>query len=126
MPVQVNLLEDGIGVEILGIGIVHGREIIEAHDEIYPPDHLAQQRYHIIDRSETTKYFVSAEEVKAIAARDIEVAKINPNIIMAIVSPNTGLRTIAELWQVQVEDVFTTKSFSNRRDADKWIAEQLS
>ena len=51
MGIKVNILDEGEGVEILASGVVYGREIIEAHSEIYDKKHLSKQKYHLIDTS---------------------------------------------------------------------------
>ncbi len=98
MPINVNFLDNDIGVEIVASGIVTGEEIIEAHVEIYNIKHLRKQKYHIIDRSHCEEYNVTSEDVRKIAEIDKAAAKINPNIIVALVSPTDLQFGMSRVW----------------------------
>lgn len=122
MGIQVNILEDGEGVEILAFDVVHGYEIIQAQSEIYDKTYLSKQKYHIIDKSKCTEYDVTADDIAAIADFDEQAAKINPSIVVAIIESETLRFSLTEAWQARVEDfVFKTKSFSERSKALLWI-----
>lgn len=122
MAVEVNLLEDGIGVEIIATGTVTGREIIQAHKKIYDINMLHGQRYHIIDKSKCTEYDVTAHDIEIIAELDKQAAAINPKIVIAIVESESLHFSLTKLWQAHVDDyVFKTKSFLGRGPALEWI-----
>lgn len=122
MGIKVNILEDGEGIEVLAFGIVHGHEIIQAHNEIYNNKHLGKQKYHLIDKSKCTEYDVIADDIAAIAELDEKASKINPYIIVAFIESETLRFSLTELWQASVEDfVFKTESFDDRSSALKWI-----
>lgn len=126
MAIQINYLDDGIGIEIVASEIVTGDEIISAHEEIYNEENLKKQKYQIIDRTQCTEYRVSSEEVKKIAELDKAAAKSNPNIIIALVAPTTLQYGISRMWQAFVEEsCFLTQIFRDRESADKWIEKQL-
>ena len=122
MSIQVNILDDGEGVEVLAFDVVHGREIIQAQSEIYDKKYLSKQKYHIIDKSKCIEYDVTADDIAAIADLDEQAAQINPNIVVAIIESETLRFSLTEAWQARVEDfVFKTKSFSERSKALLWI-----
>jgi len=66
MPIQINYIQDGIGIEFISSGIVTGKEIIEANKKIYNREILLNLKYKIIDRSTCTEYRVTPEEIKII------------------------------------------------------------
>lgn len=127
MGINIKIINDGEGIEIIATGKVTGKEIITAHGQIYLSDHLKKQKYHIIDKSKCTEYNVTAEEIQRIAGLDIAAAKINPSIIVAVIESETLRFSLTELWQAQVANsVLKTKSFIQRESAMQWIAENLA
>ena len=126
MTVQINYLDNGIGIEIIASGIVTGEEIIEAHKEIYNEENLRKQKYQIIDRTHCTKYQVTAEEVDVISEIDNNASEVNPNILIAFVSPTSLQFGMSRMWQAYIkEDRFVTKIFQDRKSADEWIRSQF-
>lgn len=122
--IKVNILEDGRGVEVLAEGVVHGRDIIDAHEKIYDEDCLRRQRYQIVDKSACTEYAVTADDIDSIAELDRKASVINPNIVIAVIEARGLQFSLTELWQAHLaECTFLTKSFRDRETAMKWIAE---
>ena len=122
MPIEVNYIDDGKGVEILATEVVTGKELIAAQHKIYAPDKLAAQQYHIIDKSQCTEYDVTAVDIQIMSEMDRKAAKINPGIIMAIIESSSLQFSLSEVWQAYVESfVQHCQSFSNRHDALEWI-----
>ena len=126
MPIQVSHIDNDSGVEILATGDIYGKDIIEIYPDIYNRDSLHKQRYQLIDRTSCDKYFVSIKDLKAIAELDNQAAKINPNIIIAIVSPTQVTLDAAEIWKTFIkESSFKTELFNDRNSAIEWIETQL-
>ena len=126
MAIQINYIENGIGIEIVASGVVSGEEIIGAHKEIYNETNLENQKYQIIDRSHCKEYKVSPDEIRRIAELDKAASKTNPDIIIALIAPTAHQFGMSRMWQAYIEEShFLTKVFSDRRSADVWIAEQL-
>lgn len=121
--IQINLLEDGRGVEVLAEGVVEGREIIDAHKRIYDERYLKRQRYQIVDKSACTEYAVTAEDIDAIAKLDRKASIVNPDIVIAVIEARGLQFSLTELWQAHLaECTFLTKSFRDRETAVKWIS----
>ena len=126
MPIQVSHIDNDSGVEILATGDIYGKDIIEIYPDIYNRNSLHKQRYHLIDRTGCDKYFVSVKDLKAISELDNAAANINPNIIVAIVSPTQVTRAAAEIWKTFIkESTFQTELFDDRNSAIEWIEIQL-
>lgn len=122
MPIQINYLDKGTGIEIIASGIVTGEEIINANKEIYNEENLYKQRYQIIDRSHCSKFEVFAEEIEAIAEIDNQASEKNPNIIIAVVSTTAIQYGMTEMWRAYLKnDLFVTRIFPDRENANKWI-----
>jgi hypothetical protein len=122
MTIQVNYLENGIGIEIIASGIVTGEEVIEAHKEIYNEENLKKQKYKIVDRTDCTEYQVYAEDIEKIAEMDDEASRINPNLIIAVISTTSLQHGMTRMWQAYLKNnVYITKNFLDRISADNWI-----
>jgi len=122
MTIQVNYLENGIGIEIIASGIVTGEEVIEAHKEIYNEENFKKQKYKIVDRTDCTKYQVYPEDIEKIAEMDDEASRINPNLIIAVISTTSLQHGMTRMWQAYMKNnVFITKNFLDRISADNWI-----
>ena len=122
MTIQVNYLENGIGIEIIASGIVTGEEVIEAHKEIYNEENFKKQKYKIVDRTDCTKYQVYPEDIEEIAEMDDEASRINPNLIIAVISTTSLQHGMTRMWQAYMKNnVFITKNFQDSISADNWI-----
>ncbi len=126
MAVQINYLDNGIGIEIIASGIVTGEEIIKAQEEIYNEENLQKQKYQIIDRTHCTEYQVSSEDIERISDIDNRASEVNSYIIIAVVSSTPLQYGMTRMWQAYIkEDRFVTKIFVDRKSADEWIKLQL-
>jgi len=126
MAIQINHLDNGIGIEILAAGIVTGEEIIKAQEEIYNEENLQKQKYQIIDRTHCTEYQVSSEDIERISDIDNRASEVNSYIIIAVVSSTPLQYGMTRMWQAYIkEDRFMTKIFVDRKSADEWIKLQL-
>ena len=126
MPIQINILDDGEGIEFIASGIVTGEEIIEANRKIYTREKPLRMKYEIIDRTHCTEYRVSSEEVQILADQLRMAAKINPNYLIAVVSTTDLQYGVTRMWQAYVDDLdIKTKAFRDRKSAEQWIQEEL-
>ena len=126
MAVQINYLDNGIGIEIIASGIVTGEEIIKAQEEVYNEENLQKQKYQIIDRTHCTEYQVSSEDIERISDIDNRASEVNSYIIIAVVSSTPLQYGMTRMWQAYIkEDRFVTKIFVDRKSADEWIKLQL-
>ena len=126
MALQVNYLENGTGVEFIATATMYGQDILDAKTQLYNSKQFREQRYHIIDRTNCSEFYVSAEDIQPIAELNKEGAELNKKIIMTIVSPKIMLEGIAKLSKTRIEDyVFLTESFRDHATAHKWVVEHM-
>ncbi len=126
MAIQVNFVDDGIGVELLSSGVVTGVDVIKAHAQVYHPAVLSKLKYLLIDRSACEKYFVSTAHLKSVAELSREAAKVSPGFIVAITSPTDLMHRAAEVWKSYLDkDSIQVGLFGSRNHAIKWIETQL-
>lgn len=125
MPVKINWLEEGRGVEFIASGVVTGAEIIAANRQIYQRGKLSKLRYKIVDRTGCTEYLLTSKEVETIADQDREAALVNPEIRMALVSTTPLQYGMSRVWQAHIDDTgLKTAIFEDRGRAEKWLSEQ--
>jgi hypothetical protein len=122
MTIHVNYLENGYGIEIIASGTVTGEEIIDAHKQIYKKETFKKLRYKIVDRTDCSKYQVYPDDIEKIAVMDDDASKINPNIIIAVISTTSLQYGMTRMWQAYLTNkLFITRNFSDRISADKWV-----
>ena len=126
MTIQIKYTHDWVGVEFICSGVVTGADIIGANKEIYSNENFLRQRYQIVDRTNCTEYRVSNEEMRIIAEQDIAAAKINPNIIIALIATTDLQFGMSRVYHALVGDRgFLTEIFRDRKSAKEWIENQL-
>lgn len=127
MSIVIKTFEHGTGIEMIIFGAVQGKEIIQRLDQIYGNKHKTKQyKYFIFNKLHCTEYNVTANEIASIVKLDIQAAKINPNIIMAVIESKYLQFSLTEAWHVQVEDYLSKiKSFNSYHSALNWIQGNL-
>ena len=126
MPVQINTLDAGIGIEFISSGVVTGKDIIGANNLIYTHENLCLLRYKIIDRTTCTDYNVTPEEIRTIANQDKAAAKINPNIIVALVSTTPYQYGMTRMWGAYIDGTgLQAGIFNDRKSADTWLKSKM-
>lgn len=127
MPITVKYLQSGAGVVYVGSGVVTGREIISANEEIYARHRLLPQKYQLCDLLKVERFDVSEQELATLAGQDIAASKINPDVFVAIVAERDVISGLAHVWEELVGDSqFDTSVFSTMAEADTWIREKLA
>ena len=126
MTIEVSYVDDGRGVLFCQYGAVSGANIISAQCQILRQHKLRYQSYHVIDKSRCSEYAVSAAEIEEIAAIDCKIARLNSNIIMAVVESDILQFSLTSTWQLYVEDCIKyTCAFTNQIDAMLWVDKKL-
>jgi hypothetical protein len=127
MAIQIKYVGDGIGVELLASGSVSGPDIIDAIKEIYSDERFGGMKYLIADKTDCTEYTVTPEDVRLIAALDIESAKINPDLIEAHIAPGDIQFGTSRMWQAYVSEGRPTSCiFRDRESALQWVKNELT
>ncbi len=126
MPIEIQYTDDNIGVNFFAVGEVTGKDIIESEKKIFQSKGFVNLRYWIVDRSQCTKYEVSSDDVKKIAALDNDAAKRNPNLIMALISETNHQFGMSRMYEAYINEAgFQTMTFRDRDTAEKWIKNEL-
>ncbi len=127
MPIEIQYTDDSIGVNFCAVGKVTGKDILESAKDIFQSKGFVNLRYWIVDRSRCTKYEVSPDEVRLIAELDNEAAKINPNLLMALISETDFQFGVSRMYEGYINETgFKTMVFRDRDAAEKWIKTELN
>jgi hypothetical protein len=127
MAIEIVYTEDCRGgVELLISGTVIGQDIVEALKQVYADKRFGRAKYLLADKTNCTEYTVEPDDVRRIAALDVESAQINPGLIEAHVAPNDILFGTSRMWQAYVSEGRTTSHiFRDRESAIEWINSEL-
>ena len=126
MPVKLNFVKGGIGVEFISEGIVLGREIIEANKQTNTPKNLRLLKYKLIDRTNCTEYRVTQDDIETIAHQAKEAAKINPNLVILLISTTPVQFGMTRMYQARIDETgLRMEQFADRTSADKWMSDNL-
>ncbi len=126
MPVKITYTEDGLGIIAFALGIVTGKELIEANDKVGRNKNFSKLKYKIADRSECVEYNVESSDMKIIAEGEREAAKLNPDIIVALIASSEVQIGMSRMYQSLMADIgFESNIFEDRESADKWITSKL-
>lgn len=129
MPIKIDDLDNGLGNLITGTGRITGEEYVNVLTQHFaqPIEKLKKYLYSIVDFSEASYVTVTLEDVRIIAAKSLENAKINPNVTVAIVTNEDISTILAEMWQLLVDETsWDTSIFKNREELDRWLSQSLS
>lgn len=127
MPVHINTIRNGEGIEFISSGIVTGQEIIEANKRIYTREVLLGLKYKIIDRTTCTEYRVDSEEIRQIAEQDRQAARINPNISVILISTTPLQFGMSRMWQLLTDEIgFRTRIVRDRAEAESWLKANIA
>lgn len=127
MPVQVKYLDDGIGIELVASDIVTGEDIISANNMINSHENYSGKRYKLVNRTLVSEYRVNNNEIHIIAEQEIAASKINPDIVIALISTTDHQKGMTRMYQAYVsESGLKTAIFRDRITAIEWINMQLA
>ena len=127
MPIEIAYLHGGYGIEIIGKGVVSGKEIYDGNRIIYSGDTLSRHKYQIVNFANVERLEVSQEEAVKLANQDIEASKTNPNIVIAVVASLNHAFGLGRMWEAHANrSGFETKVFRTREEAVTWTNEKIA
>jgi hypothetical protein len=127
MPIEIEVLQNGTGLHLIGRGTVTGRDKIEAMERLLAsPELLRHLRYMVIDEG-VAHVDLSAQDIRTIAELDRRIAQIAPpGIVIAIIAPREVDYGMARMWQILIEETgWETMVFRSFDEADSWLREKV-
>jgi len=126
MPLEIAYPDNGQGIKICALGYIEPSEILEAYKEIYSEKHIKKKKYFLIDRSECMENYMTNEGIREIAAHDNYALKVNPNLIIAHITPTDFQYGLTRIWLANMDDdQFSIRIFRERKSAEAWIKNKL-
>ncbi len=126
MPIEVRYTDDDLGIDFCAVGRVTGKDVIESKVTIFQEEGFARLKYWIVDRSRCVEYEVNADDVRSIAELDNEAAKINPDLLIALISETDLQFGMSRMYEAHIDEFgFKTKSFRDRASANEWIQKEM-
>ena len=125
MPIEIKLTDAGVGLVQIAAGALSGAQILSAVEERFESESsVARYKYCLLDYSETENINISTEEIITAASIYALAAKINPDIVVAIVASEDIIYGLARMWESYAKDIPWEKMVFRKRDeAEKWIRE---
>ena len=127
MPIELEIIHGGTGLVRKGSGHLTGSELIRSVTEfIASGEDVKKVIYSIVDYSLVDSIDITYEQIRSLAEINKNTSEINPNIIVAIISPKDEIFGLSRMWEVYVEQIpWPTKVFRARPGAEAWIKEQI-
>lgn len=128
MPIIVYELDNGLGNLIYAEGEISGEEYYEeTMKHLNKPDEQLQKYiYSIVDYTNVTKAQVGLHHLTKVAKKSIEVAKINPDVIVVIAVSNNTIYGLAKIWSSLAKLTgWTMAVYRSREQADEWLKKKI-
>ena len=129
MPINVLDLDDGLGVLIRADGDVSAKEFYDAIGQHLskPDERLKKYLYSVSDYTEVDKFEVNLSYIAKIAKRSVEIAKVNPDVVVITIVSKDFLFGIVKIWAGLAKlSGWNIKIFKQREEAYQWLKKQMS
>jgi hypothetical protein len=125
MPIEVHILQDGMGRLWVRRGVLIGKEIIANNERILSSKSYEGVRWLLIDDTETTMD-ISAAEIRTIKQQDDRIAAVLPELVTAVVVPYDLAFGMARMWEMLTERPgWSVCAFRSRPEAEAWLREEV-
>lgn len=127
MPVKLEYTDDG-GAIVTGTGTIRASEVSSVNKRLYAArDAILALRYQIVDLTDVQEFDIVADEVRALAMEDTNAARINPDMVTAVVGNEDIAFGLLRMWEMNLdESAFRTSVFRSREEAEAWVQEMLA
>ena len=108
--------------------VVTGDELVQCNLDAYSDPRFESIEYELVVFSDSVVFEVSTNKVRLVATMDSGASKRNPKIVVAIVTSQTLVHGLANLYRLQHEATggsWRTEHFKTEEEARRWLAETL-
>jgi len=121
MPYDSKFVDGDRGLHMTGSDVVTAQEILTAKRAL-DKDKLKQLAWAICDLKSVAELRLSPDEIRDIAALDVEMARMAPQVVVALVAPRADIYGLSRMWQVLVEDTgWVVAIFLSFDEAKTWV-----
>jgi hypothetical protein len=127
MPIMIKSLDNGLGISFTGKGIVTGEDLIQATRKIFSSEEsIRKSRYGLLDFSNIEWLNTSSTELKIVTDLDTRAAKINPDLIISIVTEENSAYGLSQIWKAYMDETnWESKIFRSRKEAKAWMKKRI-
>lgn len=127
MSIEINYMDNGMGIVLIGKGTVAGREIMDAKRRIFSTEEkMKKYRYGLIDFSGVDDLKAYGAEVDGLVQLDRDAAEIIPEAVVAIAAEKDIAFGLSRMWQAYMGGIpWEINVFRSRNEAEVWIRETL-
>jgi hypothetical protein len=126
MPIDVQVLQGGVGRRWVVTGAVSGKELIANNERIFSTKSYEGVRWLIVDYTATREMDVSPEEVRTIKEQDDRLAAVLPEIVTAVVVQYDLGFGMTRMWEMLTERPgWSVRAFRSMPEAESWVREEV-
>ncbi|MGO9337514.1 MAG: hypothetical protein ACLPY1_08405 [Terracidiphilus sp.] len=125
MPIEVHIVQQGMGRIWVCRGVLTGRELIANNERVLSTKSYEGVRWLLIDGTDT-KVEVSTEEIRTIRRQDDLLAAVLPELVTAVVIPSDYGFGMSRMWEILTERPgWSIRSFRTRPEAEAWLRDEV-
>jgi hypothetical protein len=128
MPVDVQMLSDGLGWVASCRGTVTGDEFIQRTEKLLrSPDRLQKLRYAILDLTDASFFDFSASQEQCVADQAQQLAVLLPSFVHAVILTSDLPFGISRMWEALCQQPgWSTRTFRSRSEANTWVRQEMN
>lgn len=124
MPVSITITDGGLGVLLVAEGDLTFQEVLDANGRFFieHADAFPHCRYWFADYSQVEHTDVDFTQIRHLAAMHVNVAKLNPQLVVAVHSSADFIFGMARMWESFAADTgWKTQVFRSAEEAKAWV-----
>ena len=127
MPVDIEIVADGLGLVVSCRGTVTGDEFIQRNEKLLrSPDRLRKLRYAIVDLNDASLFDFSSSQQQSVAEQATQAVALLPNFVQAVVLPCGFPFGISRIWASLAEQPgWSSRTFRLRSEASTWVRQEV-
>lgn len=128
MSVQLEFVQDGLGVYFRCRGEVNVPQFLSANEQLIAANSPAKKlKYAIVDLVGMNPMYVAPSEMETIVQQDRQIAALIPGgLIVALVAEQNVTYGLARMWEAFVAGInWETQSFRAEAEAVAWVRERV-
>jgi head-tail adaptor len=102
-------------------GVVSGRELVEANQEVYADERFQRIRYQVVDLTNVERFDVTAADMRMVALNDHAASLLNPRVRVAVAATDELVRFLSLYYEGQSSDsTWDQQVFDTTAAAEEW------
>jgi len=126
MPIEIHILQNGMGRLWICHGIITGRDFIANNERIFRTKSYEGVRWLLLDETDARLQEMSAKEIRKIRGQDDRLAAVLPKLVTAVVAPSDFIFGMSRMWEMLTERPgWSVRSFRSRPEAEAWLRNEV-